>query len=218
MRPLSFLPLLAACTGAPEETAAEDSGPEGALAEVPEDLTEGWDIESVSCPQGATAYWFFSGEITSDAEIRGTERWFWFFPEDNAAPDCVDSFVIDGKEAATPVPDDPCYSCDRDFTADYVLDSQTCTWDGYESLLDNDDTDRIDEEEYKLALMLDTDPLGGEATETNVWTFVRDDASLQSYNDRGVQDGFFVPDDGVDGPGALTWVSREGLCVEIKEE
>jgi len=218
MRSLSFsLLLAAACSGEAAGSDTADSGEAGALADVPEDVTAGWDVESVGCPEGATAYWYFEGEITDDAEIHGTERWFWFFPEDNAQEDCVDKFAIDGNEAATPVPDDPCYSCDRDFTADYVLDSQTCAWDGYESLLDNDDTDRIDEEEYKLALMFDTDPLGGEEGDVNVWTFFRDDASSRAYNDHGVNDGNFVPEDGVDGPGTMTWVSPEALCIEIKE-
>lgn len=218
MRVLSFsLLLAAACTGEAAEGDTADSGGTGALADLPEDVTAGWDVESVGCPEGATAYWYFEGEITADAELHGTERWFWFFPEDNSMPDCIDSFDVDGNEAATPVPDDPCYSCDRDFTADYVLDSQTCSWDGYESLLDNDDTDRIDEEEYTLALMFDTDPLGGEEGDVNVWTFFQDDASNRAYNDHGVNDGFFVPEDGVDGPGQMTWVSREALCIEIKE-
>jgi hypothetical protein len=213
------LPLLfaLACTGGTDgEDSAAISEP-GALDDIPSDITAGWDVNSVGCPEGATAYWYFEGEITADAEIHGTESWYWFFPDDGDATDCVDSFKLDGKEAATPVPDDPCYSCDRDFTADYVLDTMTCNWDGYESLLDNDDQDRIEEEEYKLALMFDTDPLSGEEGAVNVWTFFQDDASARAYNDHGVNDGFFEPEDGVDGPGKMSWVAPGAFCVEVKE-
>jgi hypothetical protein len=214
-----FLPLvlLAACTDGGESGNSDDTGEAGALSDIPADITAGWDVESVGCPEGATAYWYFEGEITADAEIHGTEAWYWFFPDEGDATDCVDRFALDGVEEPTPVPDDPCLSCDRDFTAHYVLDSTECNWDGYESLLDNDDTDRIEEEEYVLALMFDTDPLGGEEGEVNVWTFFRDDTSNRTYNDHGINDGFFVPDDGMDGPGKMTWVARDGLCIEVRD-
>ncbi len=214
-----FLPLafVGACTEASESGGSEDTGAGGALEAIPEDITAGWDVESVGCPAGATAYLYFEGEITTDAELRGTESWFWFFPDDGDATDCVDSFRLDGEEEPTPVPDDPCYSCDRDFTVDYVLDSMTCAWDGYESLLDNDDQDRIEEEEYELALMLDTDPLSGDEGDVNVWTFFQDDSSNRTYHDHGVNEGVFVPEVDVNGHGTLTWVSPEALCVEIVE-
>jgi hypothetical protein len=223
------LPLLvlAACTGA--GAGATDSS--GDTAEnnghplAPDKYEDAWDIESTACPdtsdgEGATIYWAFEGSISDSGKITGEETWYWFFAADGWDADCADTFDISGKKATNPVSDDPCNSCDRSFTADMTLneDKRGCTMvDGYESLLDNDDKDRIDEESYDLALLLDMDPLGGDEGEIQLWSYVQDDQGA-GWIERSIGRGTFAPDDGEDtmGPGTLSWARSDGMCVHLK--
>ena len=144
------------------------------------------------------------------------------FPEAGWDADCADTFDVSAVEEPTPIADDACNSCDRDFTAAFVLneDKRNCPFDGYESLLDNDTTDRIDEEAYTLALMLDTNPLGGDPGEVSVWSYAQDDRDEATWIQRAMSIGTFTPDtaEDVTGPAARVWARSEGLCVTIEEE
>ena len=215
---VSILCLFAGCTGGSTDTADSAVEDEGKNPVAPNEYEDAWDVDAVSCPAGAMVYWAFDGAIADNGNIVGEETWYWFFATEGSAGDCSDTFSIDGVEADTPYADDPCNTCDRDFTTDMVENESKhgCTQfaDGYENLLDDDDVDRIDGEAYELLLMLDTDPLGGEAGDVQVWTFVQDDQAKKSYNDRTLGIGTFTPDDDVDGPGALRYAS-DGLCVTI---
>ncbi|MSQ03724.1 MAG: hypothetical protein EXR71_17860 [Myxococcales bacterium] len=199
------------------DTAAPDSGDSTADQDpyaIPNDYLEQWDLESLSC-DGALGYWAFDGEFADDGKLSGAERWFWFFPADDPTADCVDTFTLDGEVAATPVDDDPCLSCDRDVTASYALTEKTCNWDGYESLLDNnDETDTVDDETYKLALMFDLDRYDG--IEVDVWDFVQDPESKNNYLQRDNVKGVWSGAD-KDAAGHISW-ANEGMCVEIITE
>ena len=214
------LPLFAlvAC-GTAASTDSSGSGDTGTSL-APDEYADIWDTESAGCPDGATVYWAFEGNIDDNSKLVGEETWYWFFAGGGVG-NCSDTFDISGKKATNPVADDPCNSCDRDFTADMVLneDKQGCTQiDGYESLLDNDETDRIEEEAYELALMLDTNPLGGDPGEAQIWTYVMDDQG-KGWIDRSIGRGMFTPDTEGDvaGPGALTWARTDGMCITITE-
>ena len=219
--------LLLACsgdgaTGPGKEGGGDDtSGPADTHPLVPDAYADAWDVESRG-GEDATVYWAFTGAIDAAGALSGEETWYWFFPEAGWDADCADTFDVTAVEEPTPIADDACNSCDRDFTAAFVLneDKRNCPFDGYESLLDNDTTDRIDEEAYTLALMLDTDPLGGEPGETSVWSYAQDDRDADTWIQRAVSAGMFAPDvaDETDGPGTLTWARSEGLCVTIEEQ
>ena len=193
------------------DTAGTDSGDAAGDDDpyaIPTDYLDQWDVESRGC-EGALGYWAFAGKLS------GTERWFWFFPEDDPSADCVDTFSLDGEVAATPVDDDPCLSCDRDVTADYELIEKTCNWDGYESLLDNnDENDSVDDETYKLALMFDLDRYDG--IEVDVWNFVRDPEARDNYLERDNVKGVWGGAD-KDAAGHISW-ANEGMCVEVITE
>lgn len=209
---LASLVCLVACDTTATDTAGGDTA-EDPYA-IPKDYLDEWDVEAVSCPEGALGYWAFEGDIAGDA-LTGTERWFWFFPDDGSATDCVDTFSLDAEAGTTPVDPDPCYSCDRDFSGKYSLEEKTCSWAGYESLLDgNDDTETIDDEVYRMAVMLDLDRY--DPPEADVWTFVQDPEQRSSYPDRGTVKGEWDGAD-KDADGHIRW-TNEGLCVEITEE
>lgn len=190
---------------------------------VPEQYADSWDIESLGCDD-VTVYWAFEGEIESSGALSGKETWYWFFSDEGWDDDCADSFTLEGTEEETPIADNPCLSCDRTFTAAYELTEENtgCSMfaDGYEGLLDNDDTDRIDEEKYTMALLLDTDPLGGEPGHINVWTYIQDDSRESDWNDRPISEGTLETSTEGDysGPGAVEWAREEGLCITITEE
>jgi hypothetical protein len=221
--PLVFALALVACGGGKDGGGGAGGGDDTGTANHPiaPDTYEGdWDIESLGCDD-ATVYWAFTGSIDADGRLAGEETWYWFFAEEGWDADCADTFDLDAVEEPTPIEDDPCLSCDRDFTASYVLneDKRGCNIDGYESLLDNDTRDRIDEESYTLAIMLDTNPLGGDEGDVNVWSYAQDDVSETTWNDRGIGLGTFTPETAGDvaGPGTLTWARQDGLCVTIEE-
>ncbi|GDX81489.1 hypothetical protein LBMAG42_33000 [Deltaproteobacteria bacterium] len=223
-RVVRFVALLGLMAGCGDASGGSDTAPvddEGKNPVAPNEYEDAWDIDALTCPDGAMVYWAFDGAIDDNGGIKGEETWYWFFAAEGSAGDCSDTFSINGEEGETKYTNDPCNTCDRDFTTDMVEDESKhrCTQfaDGYENLLDNDDVDRIDEEAYQLLLMLDTDPLGGEAGDVQVWTFVQDDQSNRDFNDRSLGIGTFTPEDGVDGPGDLTYAS-DGLCVTITEE
>lgn len=213
MRSFSLFALvsLAACDAAATDTAGGDTA-EDPYA-IPEDYRDQWDVEAVSCPEGALGYWTFDGEI-SGGTLEGQERWFWFFPDEGDGTDCVDTFDLVAEEKATPVDPDPCYSCDRDFAGTYDLAEKTCNWNGYENLLDNDDTETVDDESYKIALMFDLDRYDG--VETDVWSFIRDPEQVSQYNDRETAKGEWSGAD-KDADGHLRWTNK-GTCVTVTTE
>jgi len=222
--PLALLLLACSVDGAPRSEKADGddtSGTAGTHPLVPEAYADAWDVESLGC-EDATVYWAFTGAIDAAGTMTGEETWYWFFPEAGWDADCADTFDVSAVEEPTPIADDACNSCDRDFTAAFVLneDKRNCPFDGYESLLDNDTTDRIDEEAYTLALMLDTNPLGGDPGEVSVWSYAQDDRDEATWIQRAMSIGTFTPDtaEDVTGPAALVWARSEGLCVTIEEE
>ena len=214
---MSLILALLACDAADSAADSTDSGGEASIA--PAEYADGWDTDALSCSEGAIAYWAFEGEIDASSHLTGAETWYWFFPDEGSATDCADTFTLAGDEGESPVPDAPCNSCDRSFTLGYDEDPDrvTCNWDGYENLLDNDETDRIDEESYTMALMLDTDPLGGDPGDVNVWSWIKDDFSPTQWNDRPLATGSFGGDD-VAAEGSLKWAIPDGICVTIKSD
>ncbi len=212
--------LLIACTAgdaADSATPIDDTAAGYDHPIVPEKYRGLWDEDSVSCDD-AIFYWAFEGGIDADGAITGEEGWYWFFADEGAATDCSDVFEIEGAEQTEPIFEDPCLSCDRDFTASYNLAETGCNWEGYEGLLDNDSTDRIDEEEYTLAIMHDaldndSDPL----SQMNVWSYAQDDRVATDWNDRAISEGTYTPD-GSDTRGAatLSWAIGGGVCVTIE--
>jgi len=210
LSPLFAVVTLAACATATDSADGGDTADDPNA--VPADYADVWDTEAVSCPDGALGYWAFEGEIDGD-RLSGVEKWYWFFPDDTV--DCVDTFSLEGDAEDTPVSDDPCYSCDRDFTAEYKLTGKTCSWAGYESLLDgNDEEDSAEDETYEMALMFDLDRY--DPPEADVWSFVRDPEDRRSWMDRETVKGEWAGAD-KDADGHIRW-ANEGMCIEIKEE
>lgn len=212
---MTMLLLLLACNDSDANT-KESVVDDYAHPLVPEQYRGLWDEDSYNC-EDVVYYWAFEGSIDDAGQISGTESWYWFFADEGAATDCKDVFTVSGAEATTPVSDDPCFTCDRDMTATWTLTEQNCNWDGYENLFDNDDTDRIDEEVYQLALMLDADDgSGGLLDQMNVWAFVQDDQSSRSWNMRPISVGNYAPT-GSDTRGAATvdWAIGDGACVDV---
>lgn len=185
---------------------------------VPEEYRGSWDEDSVSCDD-AIYYWAFDGTIDADGGMVGTEGWYWFFSDEGATTDCVDVFEVTGTEERTPVADDPCISCDRDFTTTYTLTETGCNWAGYEQMFDNDDVDRIDEEEYTVALMLDAlDNDLQPMEQMNVWGYSQDDRSAVSWIDRSISTGTYVPEGSdTEGAAAVKWSIKTGVCVTIED-
>lgn len=213
------LTALLACSGGPAADAKGQTPTETAHPVAPEAYADVWDVDSLGC-EDATVYWAFQGAIDDAGELVGEETWYWFFAEEGWDADCADTFDVTAIEEPTPVADDACISCDRDFTARYALtdDKRGCPLDGYESLFDNDTRDRIDEELYTIALMIDAQPLGGEPGEVNVWSYAQDDQSATTWHDRGVALGTLPDEASTGGAGALTWVVPDGTCVTIEED
>jgi hypothetical protein len=205
-------------TGANDDTAKSGSEDEGHPL-VPDAYDGLWDIESLGCDD-ATVYYAFTGAIDDAGTLTGEETWYWFFAEEGWDADCADPFVVEAVEEPTPIEDDACLSCDRDFTAVYTLDEdrRTCPLEGYESLFDNDDRDRIDEEIYTLAVMFDTNPLEAAPGVMNVWSYAQDDQDADTWIDRGIAAGTLPVEAATAGPGAVTWASPDGLCVTFEEE
>jgi hypothetical protein len=219
-----FLLALLACVGKP----GSDDTSGGATADehhplAPPEYEDSWDVDSLGCDD-ATVYWAFDGAVDDAGNLSGQETWYWFFSTEGWDDDCADTFTLTGVEEDTPIADNSCLSCDRDFTASYVLEdaNKGCTsLGGYESLLDDDNTDRIDEEEYTMALLLDTNPLGAdEAGHMNVWTYVQDDRTETQWNPRNISEGTMTPDTAEDyaGAGTMKWAVDDGICVTITEE
>lgn len=214
-----FLLALFACTDDPtDKPLPTDTGATYDHPLVPEQYRGSWDEDSVSCDD-AIYYWAFSGTIDADGAMVGTEGWYWFFSDEGAATDCVDVFEVTATEERTPVADDPCISCDRDFTATYTLTETGCNWAGYEQMFDNDDVDRIDEEVYSVALMLDAlDNDLAPMDQMNVWSFAQDDRSATSWLDRSISTGTYVPDGSdTEGAAAVDWTIKSGVCVTIED-
>lgn len=189
---------------------------------APDLYEDSWDIDAAACADGAMVYWAFDGEIDSSGKIKGEETWYWFFAGNDWDGDCADTFDISGKKATDPVSDDPCNTCDRSFTADMTMneDKRTCsTIAGYEDLLDNDDKDRIEEEDYDLALLLDMNPLGGDPGDIQLWSYVKDDLGA-GWIERSIGLGAFAAETEGDteGAGAIGWARSDGMCVTFKEE
>lgn len=221
--PLSLV-LACTATSSTEDSAGADTASStsaGVHPIAPDEYESDWDLESTGCDD-VVIHWAFDGSVDADGRLEGKESWYWFFAAEGWDGDCVDTFTVTAIEEPTPIENDACNSCDRDFTATYEMsgDDRTCAIDGYESLLDNDDTDRIEEEIYTFALMFDTDPLGGEPGDLNVWSYVQDDRSDNEWIDRTTSLGGFAPSEGddYDGPGDVTWSLDDGFCVTMIEE
>lgn len=217
---MSTFLFLFACTDADGKDAASDTASTEAYAHpiVPEAYRGSWDEDSVSCDD-AIYYWAFEGSIDADGALTGSEGWYWFFSDEGAETDCVDMFSVTGEEARTPVGTDPCLSCDRDLTATWTLEETGCNWSGYESMFDNDDTDRMDEEIYEVAVMLDADNGMGDLLEQmNAWTFAQDDQDASSWIQRAISTGTYTPT-GADlrGAAGVTWEIGSGTCVTIED-
>jgi len=211
---------LIACTSAPADTAGGGDTPAAEQTHplVPEQYADVWDVDSLGC-EDATLYWAFEGAIDASGTLTGRETWYWFFAEEGWDADCADAFDVTAVEAPTPIANDACLSCDRDFTATYDMPdaNRSCPLDGYESLLDNDTRDRTDDEHYTLALMFDTNPLDTEPGGMNVWSYAQDDQDEDTWIARAVASGTLPVEAATSGPGAVTWVVPEGTCVTIKE-
>jgi hypothetical protein len=207
--------LLFACT-ADGSKVPEDTGTPYAHPIVPEAYRDAWDVDSITC-EDVIYYWAFEGSISDTGAITGTESYYWFFSDEGAETDCKDSFSLAGQEESTPISDDPCISCDRDLTATLAMTEATCNWQGYEDLFDNDDEDRIEEEVYTVALMLDAfDGVSGELLDQlNTWGFFQDDVSSRSWIQRPISVGTYAPTGSdVRGAASLTWAS-DGICVNV---
>lgn len=210
---------LFACTGKPAEGGPSETAEEQHPL-APEQYRDVWDVDSLGCDD-ATVYWAFTGAIDGSGAIAGEETFYWFFSDEGWDDDCSDTFDLAGIEETTPVDNDACNSCDRDFTASYVLNEEKrdCPLGGYEQLFDDDDTDRIDEEAYTIALMLDTNPLGGEPGDISMWAYFQDDRSDDAWISRANSAGVMTPDaaDDFTGGGSLEWSLIDGFCVTITE-
>ncbi len=211
-----MLLLFAACSGgkpAADDSATSATDYEHAL--VPEQYRGSWDVESANC-EDAIFYWAFEGGVDEGGNLSGKESWYWFFADEGSGTDCVDVFDVSGQEEDTFL-ETPCFSCDREFTATWTLGETGCSWDGYENLLDNDDTDRIDEEEYEFIFLLDSHNGDELLPQMNVWSYVQDDQSRGSYNDRAISIGTYAPT-GSDSMGAadLDWAIGDGVCITIE--
>ncbi|MDP2316259.1 MAG: hypothetical protein Q8P41_25395 [Pseudomonadota bacterium] len=222
MSAILTLALLACTSSSPgEKDSAAENPATGGHPYAPDQYEDTWDIDSLGCDD-ATLYWAFDGAIAADGTLSGEETWYWFFSDEGWDTDCADTFDLSAVEEPTPIESDACNSCDRDFTASYVLneDKRTCPFDGYENLLDNDDVDRIDAEAYTLAVMLDTNPLGADPGEVTTWMYAQDDRDEAEWIDRGLSTGTMTPEtaDDYTGPGAIAWARQEGLCITIEEE
>lgn len=215
---------LLACTSAKndgnanDDTSAEGPGPNPIVPEPYELL---WDLDATSCEdEGAIVYFVFEGSIGADGGLTGAETWYWFHSGEGWDDDCADTFRVEGESGELNWSEDPCSGCDRAFLADWVLDEddRSCAY-GYESLFDDDDTDRIDEEAYEVALEMDPLSPGGNINAQNiVFSWTQDDRNANSYNARPEARGTYAPVDESDYSGAadVTWTVSSGLCVAFE--
>jgi hypothetical protein len=216
---LALLALIA-CAAPSTDLPAADTGSDGPGPNpvVPEQYELLWDLNATSCEEdGAIVYFVFDGDITADGDLVGTETWYWFHSGEGWDDDCADVFSVEGTAGELNWSEDPCSGCDRAFLADWVLDEEQrgCSY-GYEPLLDDDDTDRIDEEAYEVALEMDPLSPGGNINAQNlVFSWTQDDRSSNSYNARPEARGTYAPYDESDFEGAahVTWTVSSGLCI-----
>lgn len=214
---------LLACTSSNADEAATDTAAEGPGPNpiVPEQYELLWDLNAVGCEdEGAIVYFAFEGTIDAAGDLSGRETWYWFHSGEGWEGDCADTFDVRGEAGELNWDDAPCSGCDRAFIADWVLDEGTrqCSY-GYESLLDDDDTDRIDEEAYTVALEMDPLSPGGNVNAQNlVFSWTQDDRNSNSYNARPQARGTYTPLDEADFAGAadVTWTVSSGVCVAFE--
>jgi hypothetical protein len=214
-----LLPLLAACGGDKADTATADPG-YGPNPIVPAEYELLWDLDAASCEEpGAIVYFRFQGTVGDDGRLRGEETWYWFHSGEGWDDDCADVFTIDAPSDSIWGRNNPCAGCDREFHGDFVLDEsrRTCSY-GYETLLDDDQRDRIEDEAYTIDVQLDTlTPSGNVNAQMLAFSYVQDDQTPTSYNGRAQARGAYVPatDGDYEGAATVDWVVTSGLCVRM---
>lgn len=168
---LAGLGLAASCGGDEPSVDPTDGGGGGggcannATADVPEAYRCLWEGNYEGCTtsqgrQGRQLYWVIDGQVDADGKITGSERVWWFFPEEWNTDDCVDTLSLDGQEIVTDLERLGCATCEEAYSTVREVQTNNCNL-GYNLLFDED------EEGLKQTLLFDTLTPNGEPNEDN---------------------------------------------------
>jgi len=175
---LLLIPALTACDGSQdtEDTDPDTDSPvqcaDNPDASVPEEYRCLWESTYSGCTtsrggEGRQIYYLMEGEVDAEGNITGSERIWWFYPDQWAATDCVDTISMSGGPITTDLERLGCGECEEAYEVRREVTVESCQL-GYNILFEEDD------DGLHQTLLMDTKTPDGQPQEDgNILVFQR---------------------------------------------